>query len=188
MGASGQAAWVARHILPHEPALRRWLRGAFPGHEVDDLVQESYCRIAALHDYDRIADPRRYLFQTARNVVLADVRRARVVRIDAIGSAADLDAVMGSEADQLSPDRVVGGRWLLTRVETLLAALPDRARSAIRLRKIEGLSQREIAARLGVSETIVENDLSRGLRAVLAGLSEGERDELPLKRSRRGRA
>lgn len=181
-GSTVMVAWVARHVLPAEPALRRWLRSAFPGCDVDDVVQETYCRIAAVGDLDRIEEPRRYLFQTARNVVLAELRRARVVRIEAAGSAADMEAAIA--ADALTPDRVVGGRWLLGRVETLLAMLPERARTAIRLRKIEGLSQRQIAERLGVTETIVENDLSRGLRAVLAGLTEGERDELPA-RSRR---
>ncbi|SFP57266.1 RNA polymerase sigma factor [Sphingomonas rubra] len=177
-------AWVARHVLPAEPALRRWLRGVFPGCDVDDVVQETYCRLAAVRDLDRIEDPRRYLFQTARNVVLVELRRQRVVRIEAAGSAADMEAALA--ADELSPDRVVGGRWLLERVDALLAALPERARTAIRLRKLDGLSQRQIAERLGVTETVVENDLSRGLRALLAGLSEGERAELPM-RPRAGR-
>ncbi|RZM11113.1 MAG: sigma-70 family RNA polymerase sigma factor, partial [Sphingomonas sp.] len=91
--------------------MRGWLRRAFPGCDVDDVVQETYCRIAAIADLERIEDPRRYLFQTARNVVLAELRRARVVRIEAAGSAADMEAALA--ADELSPDRVVGGRWLL---------------------------------------------------------------------------
>ncbi|RZM11907.1 MAG: sigma-70 family RNA polymerase sigma factor, partial [Sphingomonas sp.] len=82
----------------------------------------------------------------------------------------------------------VGGRWLLARVDALLAALPERARTAIRLRKLDGLSQRQIAERLGVTETVVENDLARGLRALLAGLSEGEREELPLRAARKRHA
>ena len=175
-------AWVARYVLPAEPGLRRWLRRAFPGCDVDDVVQETYCRIAGMTDFDRIDDPRRYVFQTARNVVLAELRRARVVRIEAAGSAADLEGVLA--ADELSPDRIVGGRWLLAHVDVLLAGLPERARTAIRLRKLDGLSQRQIAERLGVSEAVVENDLSRGLRALLAGLSDGERDELPVRPAR----
>jgi RNA polymerase sigma-70 factor (ECF subfamily) len=178
-------AWVARYVLPAEPSLRQWLRRAFPGCDVDDVVQETYCRLAAVRDLDRIEEPRRYLFQTARNVVLAELRRQRVVRIDAAGSAADLEAALA--ADELSPDRVIGGRWLLARVDVLLAALPERARTAIRLRKLDGLSQRQIAERLGVTETVVENDLARGLRALLAGLTEGEREELPVRAQRGGR-
>ena len=187
MTQQARAAWVAQHILPHEPALRSWVRRAFPGQDVDDVIQESYARIAAIDMFDRIEEPRRYLFQTARNVALAALRRARIVRIDAIGSAADLDAMLDG-ADQPSVERIVHGRWLLARVDRLLARLPERARAVIRLRKLDGLSQREIAARLGVSETIVENDLARGLRALLAELGDEDRAELSTGRRRRGRA
>lgn len=183
----GRAAWVARHILPHEPALRSWLRRAFPMQDTDDLVQESYCRLAALPRVDGIADARRYLFQTARNVALADLRRARVVRIDAVGSAADMEALLDA-SDQPSPERAAGARGLLARIEDMMAKLPERARTAIRLRRIEGLSQAEIAAALGVTENIVENDLSRGLRTLLAGLSEEDRADYAGGRGRRGRA
>jgi RNA polymerase sigma-70 factor (ECF subfamily) len=37
---------------------------------------------------------------------------------------------------------------------------------------VEGLSQKEIAAALGVTETIVENDASRSLRAIVRQLTE----------------
>ncbi|TXC72115.1 sigma-70 family RNA polymerase sigma factor [Sphingomonas ginsenosidivorax] len=168
--------WVARQILPHEPALRRWLRTAFPGVDVDDVVQESYCRLAALPDFRRVDDPRRYLFQTARNVVLTELRRARVVRIDAVGSSADLEHALA--ADDLSPERIVAGRGLLSKVEQLLADLPERSRTIFHLRKVEGMSQRDIAGRLGVTETIVENDLARGLRVILNGLSADDRADL----------
>ncbi len=171
--------WVGRHILPHEPALRRWLRSAFPGVDVDDVVQESYCRLAALHDFDRVEDPRRYLFQTARNVVLTELRRARVVRIDAVGSSADLEHALA--ADPLSPERIVAGRGLLSRVELLLSALPERSRTIFRMRKVDGLSQRDIAQTLGITETIVENDLARGLKTILNGLSAEDRADLPMR-------
>ena len=179
--------WVARQILPHEPALRRWLRTGFPGVDVDDVVQVSYCRLAALPDFRRVEDPRRYLFQTARNVVLAELRRARVVRIDAVGTSADLEVALA--ADHLSPERIVAGRGLLARVEHLLADLPERSRTIFRLRKVEGLSQRDIACTLGITETIVENDLARGLKTILNGLSAEDRADLPARtvRSRHAR-
>ena len=40
------------------------------------------------------------------------------------------------------------------------------------MRKIEGLPQREIARRLGVTENSVENESVRGLRAILAAITE----------------
>ncbi len=62
----------------------------------------------------------------------------------------------------------------LARVQRLIAALPERCRRIFEMRKIEGLPQREIARRMGVSEHVVENESVRGLRAILAALAEGE--------------
>jgi RNA polymerase sigma-70 factor (ECF subfamily) len=76
----------------------------------------------------------------------------------------------------------VAGRLALERVERLIDALPERSRKIVRMRKIEGLPQREIASRLGLSENVVENEVARGLRRVLDQLTEGERAEMPTRR------
>jgi hypothetical protein len=35
--------WLERHVLPHEPALRGWLRGRYlKGLEIDNIAQETY--------------------------------------------------------------------------------------------------------------------------------------------------
>ena len=44
--------------------------------------------------------------------------------------------------------------------------LPARCREVIVLRKIEGLSQRETAARMGVREDTVERQMVQGMRAL----------------------
>ncbi len=171
--------WVGRHILPHERQLRAWLRAAFPAIDIDDVVQESYCRIATLTRVEHIDDPRRYLFRTARNVVLEQIRRERVVSIEAASGLADLEE---APEDGGSPERIVAGRRALERVERLIEALPDRARQVFRLRKIDGVPQREIAVRLGLTETVVENEVARGLRRILDQLTDEERAEMPTRR------
>jgi RNA polymerase sigma-70 factor (ECF subfamily) len=45
-----------------------------------------------------------------------------------------------------------------------IQSLPDRCREVLTLRKIEGLSQREIAARMGISEHTVEAQVANGMR------------------------
>jgi len=170
-------AWVGRCILPHERRLRAWLRSSYSAIEADDVVQEAYCRIASLERTDHILDPRQYLFSVARNIVLEQLRRSRVVRIEAVSNFADLEASL--PADGISPERVLAGRLALRRVEELISALPDRTRRIIRLRKIEGYSQGEIAARLGLSISVVENELTRGISRLLRMMTQDERDELP---------
>jgi RNA polymerase sigma-70 factor (ECF subfamily) len=175
-------AWVGGRILPHEADLRVWLRRAFPRVETDDVVQEAYCRIATLPSWDHIDDPRRYLFRTARNIVLEQVRRERVVSIEAASGLSVMDQADAEFAP--TPEAIAGDRRMLARVEALISSLPERAGRIFRLRKIEGLSQRDISQALGVSEMIVENEVARGLRRILDQLTAEERAELPLRKAR----
>lgn len=162
-------AWVASSILPHEPAVRAWLRRRVRSeHDVDDLVQEAYAKLSALSAVDQIARPRSYFFQTVQNLLTDHIRRERIVRIDAV---ADFDGIDTGD-DQPSPERIVGGRHEFARITALIDDLPDRCRQIFRMRKIEGLSQREIAQAIGVSESVVENDGAKGLRLIMEALKE----------------
>ena len=176
--------WVGRHMLPHEASLRVWLRSAFPGIDTDDVIQEAYCRLSALDQVGHILDHRQYLFRTAKNVVVEQIRRTRVISIEAASGLVELEGAIAEES--FSPERVLAGKRTLQRVEQLISALPERARRVFRLRKIEGRSQREIAALMGISEEIVENEVARGLKRILQSMTEEERAEMPVGRRRGG--
>ncbi|HBI19511.1 MAG TPA: hypothetical protein DDY79_09425, partial [Brevundimonas sp.] len=161
--------WLAHEVLPHEQDVRVWLkRSLVTSSDVDDVIQEAYCRLAKLKAVEQIESPRAYFFQTARSVVLEQMRRARIVRIEAV---TEIDALR-VEWDEPSPERIAGGRKELERVLKIVATLPERSRRIFEMRRILGMSQREIAVRLGVTENVVENEAARGLKAVLAGLSK----------------
>ena len=163
--------WVSLHILKHEPALRRWLqRTGVPSGDIDDLVQQTYCKLSELDAVGHINDPRAYFFTTARSLLLQRVRRDRVVQIVAASDQIDIQGIDQSP----SPERAVGARTELSRVLEVISRLPKRHREVIELRRIEGLSQKETAKRLGVTEKIVENGLARGLKAVLQAFESGD--------------
>lgn len=168
-GRARVVAWLGREILPHEAAVRVWLRRSFAAAgDVDDIIQETYCRLAALNTTEHIDQPRGYFFQAARSVALEQIRRARVVRIETVSEIEAFDLAL----DDPSAERIVSGRRELERVKGLIANLPERCRRIFEMRKIEGMPQREIAQRLGVSENVVENEAVRGLRAILAAMTE----------------
>ncbi|MCP8892061.1 RNA polymerase sigma factor [Sphingomonas faeni] len=155
--------------MPHERDLRGWLRSrVLAADDVEDVVQECYCQLAQLPSVSHIVEPRAYLFAMARNLANRQRRRARVVRIEPIAQVESSELA----SDQPLPDRIAAGRQELDRVRAALGTLSDRARKIFLLRRIEGLSQKEIAARLGVTEAVVENDASRSLRAILRMLTE----------------
>ncbi len=138
--------------------------------DVDDVIQEAYCRLAGLDDVGHITNARAYFFQAARHIVFEQMRRARVVRIETVTEIEALNIAL----DEPSPERIAGARRELARVRRLIDALPDLRRRIFQMRKIDGLPQREIAKRLGVTENVVENEAVRGLRAILKALAEGE--------------
>ena len=161
-------AWVGAQVLPHECDVRAWLRraGASP-EDVDDIVQEAYCRLAGLGSVAHIANGRAYFFQTARNIAAERVRRARIVRIDFV---TEIDALNILDSEP-SAERVVDSRRELARVQKLIEDLPERCRDVFMLRRIHGLSQKEVAERLKVSENVVEAQAARALRLILAALA-----------------
>ena len=164
-------AWVGSEILPHESDVRAWLRRTLNPDDLEDVIQEAYCQIAKLDDVSHIRSGRAYLFTTARSVVLMRLRRARIVSIEAV---TEIDALHILE-DEPSPERIVAGRRELARVRRLIEGLPERWRKIIELRKIDGMSQREVAEKLGIPEHTVENEVRKGLKAILGAIADGDR-------------
>ncbi len=161
------AAWVLREVMPHEPGIRAWLRQRGQSAEdVDDLIQEGYAKLAGVTAFAQIAQPGGYFFQIVRNLMIDSIRHARVVRIDTVGHLVD----HGGVSDDVTPERIALVRDELSWVMRSLETLPDRCRAIFKLRKIDGLSQREIAAKMGVSESIVENDAAKGLTLLMRAM------------------
>jgi RNA polymerase sigma-70 factor (ECF subfamily) len=61
-----------------------------------------------------------------------------------------------------SPERQVIDRDELSRLAEMIARLPGKIRDVFTLRRVHGLSQREVAAKLGLSESTVEKHMARG--------------------------
>ncbi len=164
--------WLAEQILPHEAALRAWLVRRLHGRmamglEVDDVVQEAYAALVALEDTTHVRNPRAYLFTVARSVILQHVRRANIVSIEVVAEMDRFD----HPGDERSPDRYAEASEELRRVGRLIARLPGKCRQAFMLRKVHGLSQRQIAARMGISESTVEKHIGKGVRLLGAAMA-----------------
>jgi RNA polymerase sigma-70 factor (ECF subfamily) len=159
------AAWVARELLPNEPIVRAMLRKmrAAP-EEIDEVVQDCYCRFAMLESVDHIEQPRAYFKVTARHLLGRRLQRARVVHFDAYN-----DMSMFIDEDTPSQERQLTGRSDYALLLKLMSKLPDRCRKAVELRKIEGLSQKQIAQKRGMSEKAVEKQIWLGVRALREG-------------------
>jgi RNA polymerase sigma-70 factor (ECF subfamily) len=158
------ARWVATEILPHEAAVRRWLARSWgPPLDVDDVVQEAYCRIAALGSVEHIESGRAYFFTTARSIATGLYRRGKVAGEKAMTETELCDV----EDAYPRADRVAEARQELLRIDGFLSTFSLTCRRVIEMRRFEGLSQKETAERLEISEHSVENHVTRGIRRVM---------------------
>jgi RNA polymerase sigma-70 factor (ECF subfamily) len=168
--------WIASHILPHEPEVRGWLRRyvrTLGSHDIDDLVQEAYARLWTA-DYGHIANGRSYLFAVIRNLLLEQARHARVVPMERLG---EIDSLL-IPSEEPGPDRRASARQELERLESIVADLPERCRRAFELQKFHGLSQREVALEMNITEKTVEKHLAFALARVLEILREDKEQVL----------
>jgi RNA polymerase sigma-70 factor (ECF subfamily) len=155
------ARWFADEVQPHGSSLKAYLQGAFPAvRDTEDVVQESFLRIWRLRAAQPIRSAKAFLFTVARNIALDSVRRAHGSPIFSVPDLAALP-VMGEETDV--PAAVSRSEEVALLVDSL-QALPARCREIILLRKFQGLSQKEVAARLGISELTVQEQVYRGVR------------------------
>ncbi len=162
--------WFEREILVHEEVLVRHLYRVWPvRHEVHDLRQDIYVRVYEAAARARPASPRSFLFATARNILIDRLRRGRIVSIEAVGDFESLELLV----DELSPERRFSARQELKRLAEAFDLLPDRCREIVWLRRVEELPQRDVAARMGISEKTVEKQFSKGVRRI-ADLLFGE--------------
>jgi RNA polymerase sigma factor (sigma-70 family) len=171
MGAAPQLA----EDLFHEHHRRIYfycLRQLGSPEEAEDAVQVTYlnaCR--SLKDGFEPDAAQAWLFKVAHNVCLtrqrSSYRRARLERPEDLQAVQDVVAAPEAPGDELFG------------LDEALAGLPEQQRQAILLREWQGLSYREVAAKLGLTQAAVETLIFRARRSLASAL------EKPVKR--RGR-
>jgi RNA polymerase sigma-70 factor (ECF subfamily) len=152
--------WFATHVQPHEAILRAWLHRRFESQvDLDDIVQETYVRVLRAREGGPLASPKAFLFATARNLALDRLRRHDVSRTDLLGEIDSLHVL--DERDGI-PETLARNQELALLTEAI-QSLPTRCRQILTLRKLYGLSHREIAQKLGLSESTVSNQITIGI-------------------------
>jgi RNA polymerase sigma-70 factor (ECF subfamily) len=144
--------------------------------EAEDAMQATYlnaCRSLLSGFEPDVAQA--WLFKVAQNVCLtkqrSSWRRRRVERPDDLQEIQDFIA-----APQTSGDELFG-------IDDALASLPEQQRRAILLREWKGLSYREVATEMGLSQGAVETLIFRARRSLAAALQEPEEQEEPKRRA-----
>lgn len=122
------------------------------------MAQEAWLRIHRIRDPELLSNPRAFLFQTATNVGIDRSRRKKLENQHAA------ESVLEEEPQTGGIDEVLANRESLQLIEACLQQLPDKCRRAFTLHRLHGLSYPEIAAQLGVSQSMVEKYIIQALK------------------------
>jgi RNA polymerase sigma-70 factor (ECF subfamily) len=161
-----QTRWFADEVHTHDAALKSYLRRSFPAarEDVEDVVQESYLRMWKAQAIQPIQSAKNFLFTVARRLAIDGLRRNKISPVVALPDFALL-LVMDSRSGVAETACTNDELALLAQA---IHALPIRCREVMVLRQIQGVSQKEIARRLGVSELTVQTHVVQGLRRIEA--------------------
>lgn len=141
----------------YEELIGTWTRRLRNREQAEDLAHDTFVRVLE-SDSASVQQPRAYLHQTARNIAVDGFRRED--RREAMEEAI-LDHRQSLSGD---PEHFMHAIQLADSIERALAELPANCRTVFVWQKIEGLTQAEIAERLGLSKNMVEKYMIRTLR------------------------
>ena len=166
---SDNASALARLLLVERPSLMRRVRRDVGGDGAEDVAQRLWLKIQAVRDDPPIVNKRAYLFRLAANEAL-DYRKQEARRRTLHDEA---HALLWEEDADPSPEDALIAADALRRVAEAAENLPEPTRRIFRMNRFEGIPQRSIADRMGLSSTTVENHIRRAL-AILAAARDGK--------------
>ena len=153
---------ILEAYLENELALKRYLRRFIGSREAaDDLAQEAFLRAFAAESKREIDAPKPFLFKVAKNLALNELTRQSSVAIQPLGDFEGQEVL--EDSSQASGEDVVHNRERIRLLARAVATLPPQCAKVFVLRKMRGLSQKEIAVRLNISIRTVENHVAVGL-------------------------
>lgn len=154
-------------FMESRATLLRFLRARGAGTDAEDILQELWLKLSAMHAQGPIADPLAYLHRMADNL-MHDRHRAARRRERREMTWHDMAATSQPDiSDDPSPERVLVARDTLRRVEAALEQLSERSRAIFRRFRVDGIGQKIIAREEGISVSAVEKHLQRAYRALM---------------------
>lgn len=141
----------------YEELIGTWTRRLRNRQQAQDLAHDTFVRVLESAS-ESVELPRAYLHQMARNIAVDGFRR------EALRDAKEQAAVPPSLSETGDPEQYMRAIQLAESVEKALQELPLNCRKVFVWQKIDGLTQAEIAERLGLSKNMVEKYMIRTLR------------------------
>jgi RNA polymerase sigma factor (sigma-70 family) len=148
-------------IARYGPELRAWMTGAIRDAALDDVLQEVWLRVQRNAGRYDPAQPFKYWL----NAIATNCFRSEHARqVLDHNRRLPLEAAEQTPAEECLADGVIERMERDTSLRARIAALPPQQAEAVRLRYYKGLSEKEIAERLGIPKNTVKTRLRAALR------------------------
>ena len=152
-------------------AIRRRWRGA----DVEDVAQDAFLRLWVAETRTEILDRPAFLYVTAINLI-RDRIRAEATRGTLMVDTGDLERIT---SDTPSIEQILSAREQLAIVDAAIAELPESARAALLMYRLENLPHARIAEELSVSVSMVEKHVRRAVTHCRGRLAEADEGAPP---------
>jgi RNA polymerase sigma factor (sigma-70 family) len=151
-----RAAVIERLFREHNESLIRFLRGRVESrNEALEVAQEAYVRLLSLDQPGAVSYLRAFLFKTAANIAIDRRRRHR--------NYTKVSQLFAELEENRTPERQVAAEQTLRLLGSLIEAMPPKCRESFVMNQIHGLDAAPIAARLGITESMVRKYVVRAL-------------------------
>jgi RNA polymerase sigma-70 factor (ECF subfamily) len=153
---------IVKAYFENEAAIKRYLRRFVRRSEdIDDLAQESFLRAFVAEATQPVASPKAFLFRVAHNLALNERAKLANATTDSLEDYPEQDVIAGT--DQVTLEDEMDARQRVRLLAQAIATLPPQCSKVFLLRKVHGLSYKEIAERLDISVSTVEKHVALGL-------------------------
>lgn len=132
--------------------------------DANDLAQEAFLRMHKFQQSRQLSNARAFLFKTANNLVVDQMRRAKVH--DKYLSFEMLPEQSDEENDKFAPsaERTALAERELDQIYKVVDKMPEKVRRAFLMHRAKDLSYSEIADEMGVSTSMVEKYIIQALK------------------------
>ena len=153
------AEWYERYRESLHAYLRLRTRSAY---DAEDIVEESFLHLWLARSSEPIHNPKAFLFTTALHLLTDQSRRAHIRATQTAVHAEDVDI-----PDYVSePSRAVEAEQALAQIISILRQLRAPTRKVFLLDRLQFCSHAQIAARVGVSVSMVEKHMDYAMTAL----------------------
>jgi len=158
----------------HREELRNYIRSRFSGVSFDpeDIVQATFVRFAELDQADSIDNPRAFLFVTARNLAVDELRKTNIRLAHRQSARHDIES---ENFNTLTPENVISDRQKCELLRQSLDKLPEVQRNVLLMHRFDRLSYSQISRLTGLSESRIRNHIAKAMQRIVKDLKRAER-------------